>query len=54
MGYQEIWDTMKRPNIRKTGIEDGKESQLQGQKIFSIKTMGEKVSILKKEMSINI
>lgn len=27
---QEIWDTIKRPNLRIIGIEDGEEAQLQG------------------------
>ena len=27
---QEIWDTVKRPNIRKIGIEEGEEIQLKG------------------------
>ena len=27
---QEIWDNLKRPNLRIIGIEEGKESQLQG------------------------
>ena len=27
---QEIWDTMKTPNLRIIGIEEGKESQLKG------------------------
>jgi hypothetical protein len=27
---QEIWDNMKRPNLRIIGTEGGKESQLQG------------------------
>ena len=35
---QRIWDTMQRPNLRITGIEEGEESQLQGQKIFSTKS----------------
>jgi methyl-accepting chemotaxis protein len=35
---QRIWDTMQRPNLRTTGTEEGEESQLQGQKIFSTKS----------------
>ena len=33
---QEIWDTMKRPNLRIIRIEEGEETQLKGQEnIFS-------------------
>ena len=31
---QEIWDTMKRPNLRIIGIEEGEESQLKGPENF--------------------
>lgn len=36
---QEIWDTIKRPNLRIIGIEKGEESQFKDpQKIFSAKS----------------
>ena len=35
---QEIWDTMKRPNLRIIGIEEGEELQLKAQKTYSTKS----------------
>ena len=35
---QEIWDTMKRPNLRIIGIEEGKETQSKPWKLFSTKS----------------
>jgi hypothetical protein len=51
---QEIWDTMKRPNLRTTGIEEGKELQLQGPENIFNKIIDENFPNLKKEMPINI
>ena len=51
---QEIWDTMKRPNLRTTGIEEGKELQLQGPENIFNKIIEENFPNLKKEMPINI
>ena len=37
---QEIWDTMKRPNLRIIGIEEREETQFKGpEKIFSTKSL---------------
>ena len=47
---QEIWDTMKRPNLRIIGIEEGEQSQLQRPENLYNKNL----SNLKKEMPINI
>ena len=35
---QEIWDTMKRPNLRIKRIEEGEDSQLKGPNISSAKS----------------
>ncbi|KAL6046108.1 hypothetical protein STEG23_023652 [Scotinomys teguina] len=51
---QEIWDTMKRPNLRIIGIEEGEEYHLKGiENIFS-KIMEENLSNLKKELPMQI
>ena len=34
---QEIWDTMKRPNLRIIGVEEGEELQLKGFKKKAVK-----------------
>ena len=34
---QEIWDAMKRPNLRIGGLEEGEDSVLQGTDIFNEK-----------------
>ncbi|KAL6093590.1 hypothetical protein STEG23_012833 [Scotinomys teguina] len=51
---QEIWDTMKRPNIRIIGIEEGKEYQLKGTENIFNKIIEEKFPNLKKEPPIKI
>jgi hypothetical protein len=33
---QDIWDTIKRPNLQNIGMEDIKEVQAKGQKTYSI------------------
>ena len=38
---QEIWDTIKRPNLRIIGIEEGEESQLKGPENIFNKIMEE-------------
>ena len=51
---QEIWDTMKRPNLRIIGIEEGEVSQIKvPEKMFN-KIVQENFPNLKKEMTINI
>jgi hypothetical protein len=51
---QEIWNTMKRPNLRITGIEGGEDSQFEGpENIFNTITE-EHFPNRKKHMAINI
>ena len=45
---------MKRPNLSIIGIEEGKESQLQGPENILNKIIEENFLNLKKEMTINI
>ena len=49
---QEIWDTMKRPNLKITGIE-GEDSHLRGPENIFNKIIEENFPNLKKEMPIN-
>ncbi|KAL6030381.1 hypothetical protein STEG23_024291 [Scotinomys teguina] len=51
---QEIWDTMKRPNIRIIGIEEGEEYQLKGTENIFNKIIEENFNYLKKEPPIKI
>ena len=51
---QEIWDTMKRPNLRIIGIEEGEESQLKGPENIFNKIIEENFPNLKEEMVINV
>ena len=49
---QEIWDTMKRSNLRVIGMEEGGDSQLQGLYNIFNKIIEENFPNLKKEMPI--
>ncbi|KAL6087923.1 hypothetical protein STEG23_014461 [Scotinomys teguina] len=51
---QEIWDTMKRPNIRIIGIEEGEEYQLKGMENIFNKIIEENFPNLKNEPPIKI
>jgi hypothetical protein len=51
---QEICHTMRRPNLRILGMEEGEESQLQGPENILNKIIKENFPNLKKEMPINI
>ncbi|KAL6088433.1 hypothetical protein STEG23_022858 [Scotinomys teguina] len=51
---QEIWDTMKRPNLRIMGIEEGEEYQLKGTENIFNKIIEENFPNLKKESPIKI
>ncbi|KAL6042861.1 hypothetical protein STEG23_007546, partial [Scotinomys teguina] len=51
---QEIWDTMKRPNLRIIGIEEGEEYQLKGTENIFNKIIEENFPNLKKEPPIKI
>ncbi|ERE84498.1 LINE-1 type transposase domain-containing protein 1 [Cricetulus griseus] len=51
---QEIWDTVKRPNLRIIGIEEGEEIQLRGTENTFNKIMEENFPNLKKDMPMKI
>jgi hypothetical protein len=51
---QEIWHTMKTPNIRIVGTEKGKDSKYKRPEHIFHKLMEENFPNLKKEMAINI
>ncbi|KAL6045228.1 hypothetical protein STEG23_009520 [Scotinomys teguina] len=51
---QEIWDTMKRPNLRIIEIEEGEEYQLKGTENIFNKIIEENFSNLNKEIPIKI
>ena len=51
---QEIWDTMKRPNLRKIGIEESENSQYKWPENIFNKIIEENFPNLKKEKPINI
>ena len=51
---QEIHNTMRRPNLRMTGIEESKDSQLIVPVSIFNKTIKENFPNLKKEMPMNI
>ncbi|ERE67993.1 Transposase, L1 containing protein [Cricetulus griseus] len=51
---QEIWDTVKRPNLRIIGIEEGEEIQLKGAENIFNKIIEENFPNLKKDMPMKI
>ncbi|KAL6050868.1 hypothetical protein STEG23_017880 [Scotinomys teguina] len=51
---QEIWDTMKRPNLRIIGKEEGEEYQLKGTENIFNKIIEENFPDLNKEKPIEI
>jgi hypothetical protein len=51
---QEIWDTMKRPNIKIIGTEGGEDSQFKGPGNILSKIIEENSSNLKKDMAIHV
>ena len=51
---QEIWDTMRRPNLRIIGIEENEDSRLKGLEIIFNKIIEENFPNLKKGMTINV
>ena len=51
---QEIQDTMRRPNLRIIGIEEGEESQLKGPENIFNQIIEENFPNLKKEMPMSI
>ena len=50
---QEIWDTMKRPNLR-IGIKEGEELQLKGTENICNKIIEENFTNLKKDVPIKV
>ena len=51
---QEIQETMKRPNLKIIGIEEGEESQLKGPENIFNKIIEENFPNLKEEMVIKV
>ena len=51
---QEIWDIMRRPNLRIIGIEEGRELQFTGIENIFNKTMEENFPNLKKGMPMKV
>lgn len=51
---QEIWDTVKKKNLRIIGIKEGEDSQSKAQEILSTKSVKKKFPNLTKEMPINV
>ena len=51
---QELWDTMKRPNLRIIGIEEGEDLQLKGPENIFNKIIEENFPNLKKELPIKV
>ena len=51
---QEMWDTVKRPNLRIIGIEEGEEAQIKGAENIVNKIIKENFPTLKKDMTIKV
>ena len=51
---QEIWDTMKKPNLRIIGLEEGEDSQFKGTENMFNKIIEGNVLKQKKKVAINI
>ena len=51
---QDMWDTMKRPNLRIIGMKEREEFQLKGPGNIFNKIIEENFSNLKKEMPIKV
>ena len=51
---QEIWDTMKRPNLRIIGIEEGEETHLKGAENIFNKIIEEHFPNLEKSMPMKV
>ena len=51
---QEIWDTMKRSNLRIIGLEKGEDLQLKGQKNIITKIIEENFHNLKKDIPMKV
>ena len=51
---QEIWGTMKRPNLRIIGVEEGEEIQLKGPENIFNKIIEENFPNLKKDIPMKV
>ena len=51
---QGIWDTMKRPNLRIIGVEEGEELQLKGPENVFKRIIEENVPNLKKDILMKV
>ncbi|ERE73407.1 LINE-1 type transposase domain-containing protein 1 [Cricetulus griseus] len=51
---QQIWDTVKRPNLRIIGIEEGEEIQLKGTENIFNKIIEENFPNLQKDMPMKV
>ena len=51
---QEIWDTMKRPNLRIKGVEEGEDLQLKGSENIFTKIIEENFPNLKKDIPMKV
>ena len=51
---QEIWDTVKRPNLKIKGIEEGEDLQLKGPEIIFTKIIKENFPNLKKGIPLMV
>ena len=51
---QEIWDSMKRPNLRIIGVEEGEELQLKGPENIFNKIIEENFPNLKKDIPMKV
>ena len=49
-----MWDTVKRPNLRIIGIEEGEEATLKMPKIYSTKTLKKSIHNLRKVMPMEV
>ena len=51
---QEIWDTMKRPNLRIIGVEEGEDLQLKGPENIFNKIIEENFPNLNKDIPMKV
>ena len=51
---QEIWDTVKRPNLRIIGVEEGEDLQLKGPENIFTKIIEENFPNLKKDIPMKV
>ena len=51
---QEIWDTVKRPNLRIIGVEEGEDLQLKGPENIFTKIIEENFPNIKKDIPMKV